>query len=257
MTAIAALLDTRASLGVLRRSLPRGAGPVVAHRSVAGLERGLVARMVEAIVVGVRAARALDLPALRTRFPTIPLLIYGAIRPEDGALVLGYHRLGVAALLVEGVDDAVVGDIVLRCGASASRRTALAEAPRRLRLTEPLQLKTWDRLLASSGRPPRTSALAAELGVSREHLSRQFSAGGAPNLKRVSDLIAVITALDLLENPGYQPVTVARLLGFSSPSHLRATVRRLVGIGLDACRQLAMPELVRRFGTLAARSHSA
>jgi len=257
MAAIATLLDNRASLGVLRRSLPRGTGPVVAHRSASGLERGLEARMVEAIVVGVRAARDLDLPALRSRFPTIPLLIYGAIRPEDGALVLGYHRLGVAALLVEGVDEAVVGDIVLRCGASASRRTTLAEAPRRLRLTEPLQLRAWDRLVASAGRPPRTSALAGELGLSREHLSRQFSAGGAPNLKRVSDLIAVITALDLLENPGYRPATVARLLGFSSPSHLRATVRRLVGTGLEACRQLAMPELVRRFASLAARSRSA
>jgi AraC-like DNA-binding protein len=257
MAAIAALLDTRASLGVLRRSLPRGAGPVVAHRSASGLERGLVARMVEAMVVGVRAARDLDLPGLRSRFPTIPLLIYGAIRPEDGALVLGYHRLGVSALLVEGVDEAVAGDIVHRCGASASRRTALAEAPRRLRLTEPLQVRAWDRLVSSVGRPPRTSALAAQLGLSREHLSRQFSAGGAPNLKRVSDLIAVLTALDLLENPGYQPVTVARLLGFSSPSHLRATVRRLMGTSLEACRQLAMPELVRRFASHSAGSRNA
>jgi AraC-like DNA-binding protein len=257
MAAIAALLDNRAALGVLRRSLPRGTGPVVAHRSASGLERGLEARVVEAIVVGAQAARKMDLPALRQRFPTIPLLIYGAIRPEDGALVMGYHRLGVAALLVEGVDDAVVGDMVLRSGASASRRAALSEAPRRLRLTEPLQLRAWDRLVASAGRPPRTSVLAEELGLSREHLSRQFSAGGAPTLKRVSDLLAVITALDLLENPGYQPVAVSRLLGFASPSHLRATVRRVMGTGLEAARQLAMPELVRRFASLAARRRGA
>jgi AraC-like DNA-binding protein len=256
MAAIAALLDTRASLGILRRALPRGAGPVVAHRSGPGLERGLAARMVEAIVVGVRAAQGLDLPALRARFPTIPLLIYGTIRPEDAALVLGYHRLGVAALLVDGVDDAVVGDIVLRCGASASRRSALAEAPRRLRLTEPLQLKTWDRLLASAGRPPRTSALAAEFGVSREHLSRQFSAGGAPNLKRVSDLLAVITALHLLENPGYYPATVARLLGFAPRGHLRATTRRVLGIPLEEVRRLETGQIVARFLRANARSRA-
>mgnify|MGYP003343587304 CR=1 FL=1 len=36
--------------------------------------------------------------------------------------------------------------------------------------------------------------VARTLKVSREHLSRQFGAGGAPNIKRVSDLARAATA---------------------------------------------------------------
>lgn len=254
MAAIAALLDNRTTLSALRRSLPRGTGPVVAFRSAGGLERGLRERVMEAIVLGVRAARKLELQRLRDRFPSIPVIVYGALRSDDGAQLVGWHRMGVSAVVVEGVDEPLAGDLVTRSGASAARRAALADAPRRLRLTEPLQLRAWDRLLASVGRPPRTSVLAADLGLSREHLSRQFAAGGAPNLKRVSDLLAVLTALELLENPGYTPATVARITGFTSRSHLRATIRRLIGAGLESVRGLGKPELVRRFVTLAARS---
>ncbi len=256
MAAIAALLDNRATLSALRRSLPRGAGPVLAFRSASGLERGLRERVMEVIVLGVRAARKLDLSRLKDRFPSIPLVVYGALRSEDGARLIGWHRLGVSAVVVEGVDETLAGDLVLRSGASAARRLELVEAPRRLRLTEPLQLRTWERLLASVGRPPRTSALATDLGLSREHLSRQFAAGGAPNLKRVSDLLAVLTALELLENPGYHPATVARITGFTSRSHLRSTVRRLIGTGLEAVEGLTKPELVRRFASLAFRSRT-
>ncbi|MGH7561572.1 MAG: helix-turn-helix domain-containing protein [Gemmatimonadales bacterium] len=247
MTAIAAVLDSRSALAALRRSLPRGTGPVVTYRSWAGLCRGLLDRLMDAIVIGSRASRKLDLAALRTRFPGIPLVVYGAIRPEDAAQLLAWHRLGVAMVLVEGVDDAMVSDLVLRTGASTARRAFLAQTPRQLRLTEPVQLRAWDRLVAAPGRPPRTSALARDLGLSREHLSRQFGAGGAPNLKRVSDLLTVLSALDLLENPGYQPAAVARLLGFATPSHLRATVRRVAGVPFEEARGLRSGEVVKRF----------
>ena len=66
--------------------------------------------------------------------------------------------------------------------------SALADAPRLLRLTEPLQRQAWDILVARCGAAGAHAALARRLGVSREHLSRQFGAGGAPNLKRVIDL---------------------------------------------------------------------
>ena len=55
-------------------------------------------------------------------------------------------------------------------------------------LTEPLQRSAWDLLIASVGPAAADGADGPRLGMSREHLSRQFGAGGAPNLKRVSDL---------------------------------------------------------------------
>lgn len=256
MAAVAAVLDSRAALSGLRRSLPAGAGPVVAFRSARGLERGLAERLFDAVVLGTRAAREVEPSGLRARFPTIPILIYGAVRSDDGAQLLAWQKVPIAGIAVEGVEDAVVGDLIVRAGATARRRASLGLIPRRLRLTEPVQLRAWERLIASPGRPPRTSTLARELGLSREHLSRQFGAGGAPNLKRVTDLLVVLSALDLLENPGYRAATVARLLGFASPGHLRSTVRRVVGVGLEASRGLGRPEVVRRFAALAARSRA-
>ena len=79
-------------------------------------------------------------------------------------------------------------------------------------------------LVGEVERPIRTTTLAKHLEVSREHLSRQFGAGGAPNLKRVIDLTRIACAAQLLANPGYSIPTVVRVLHFASSSHLSSTV---------------------------------
>lgn len=254
MRAIAALLDSRAALAALRRSLPRGAPPVLACRSALGLQRAVEARLLEAVVVGAHAAGRLPLQALRDRFPNIPMVVYGVLRSEDAETLLAWQRLDLAGVAVEGVDDPTVGDLVMRQSLSARRYAALAEAPRLLRLTEPLQRRTWDTLVKTVGRLPRTEALARGLGLSREHLSRQFGAGGAPNLKRVVDLLTVHAALGLLGNPGYSVQTVAGLLGFTSSSHLRQVVRRITGAGVEEAREWGERDVLTRFVRLSARS---
>lgn len=247
MPPVAALLDSRAALGALRRSMPRGSEPVVACRSVKGLELALRERLFEALVLGTRTVRDLCLGDLRARYPGIPVIAYGVFRSDDAELLQQWHRLDVAAVAIEGVDDAVVGDLVMRQSMSVRRRAALADTPRLLRLTEPLQRRAWDLLVACAGRPPRTAQMARALGLSREHLSRQFGAAGAPNLKRVADLLTVLTALDLLRNPALGPARVARLLGLSTPSHLRAMVRRITGLGSAEALALSDGDVVRRF----------
>jgi AraC-like DNA-binding protein len=99
-----------------------------------------------------------------------------------------------------------------------------------LRLTEPIQRQAWELLLGEVERPLLTSELARRLAVSREHLSRQFAAGGAPNLKRVIDLTRVACAAQLLQNPAYTAASVVRLLNFASPAHLNGTARRIAGV---------------------------
>lgn len=246
MAAVAALLDGRSARVGLRRSLPRGTR-LHACRSERDLAAVLRDRLVEAIVLGSWTARRIDIPGFRARFPSIPIVVLGALKPEDAGLVLEWEAVGVAQVLIEGVDDAVAGELVLWNGISRRRLASRVELPRALRLTEPLQRRVWDQVVKSPGRPPRPAALARSLGISREHLSRQFGAGGAPNLKPVSDLLTVQVALELLGNPGYDIETVARLLDFSSPSHLRTTVRRVAGVGLAEARRLEWREVVRRF----------
>jgi transcriptional regulator GlxA family with amidase domain len=157
------------------------------------------------------------------------VVAYAPFRPDDGEILLACRKHAVR-IAVEGVDDPVVGDMVVRASLTAERRRALADAPRMLRLTEPLQRAAWSLLLGEVERPVRTTDLARRLEVSREHLSRQFGAGGAPNLKRVIDLTRIACAAQLLANPGYPIPIVVRLLHFASSSHLSGTARRIANV---------------------------
>ena len=152
------------------------------------------------------------------------------------------------------MDDAVVGDLVRRATLSTERRKLLTAAPRYLRLSEPIQQRAWSLLVGAVGLPVRTGEVARWMGTSREHLSRQFAAGGAPNLKRVIDLLRVITAAQLLANPGYSVADVARLLGFASTAHLGVTVKRIAGVGPEELRRVGPTRIVEAFVRNAMRS---
>ncbi len=252
---VATLLDTSAALQSLRRSLPVRRTKVRGCRSASALLGLLESTLVDAVVVGTAAYRRDGLAALRARFPNIPIVLFGAVRPDDARMLVEAGRSeSIRGVLVEGVDDPMAGELVARSGYLATRRTRLAHLPKLLRLTEPLQLRAFELLLSAAGPPPTTDGLAAALGVSREHLSRQFAAGGAPNLKRIIGLLVVLTARDLLANPGYSPASVAALLGFGRPGQLRDTVDRVAGLSLDDLSRPDAPDPIRRF--LGARSRS-
>ena len=139
-----------------------------------------------------------------------------------------------------------LGDFAART-AQAVRRQALAQAPRLLRLTDRLQLDVWEEVLRRVALPTKTAQLAQALRVTREHLSRQFAAGGAPNLKRVIDLARTACAADLLGNPGYSVRGVVRILGYASPSHLAAAARRVAGAATQELRTLGPGGVLARF----------
>ncbi len=246
MTAVAVLVGSAGGLAALRRSLPRGGPTVAACRNLAALRRALATRLVDAVVMAPGALPKEELAALRRDYPALPLIAYGAFRPDDGPLLRAAAGT-LTAVVVEGVDDPVVGDLVLRHSLTARRRRALAAAPRLLSLEDDLQRRAWRLAVERVAEPWRTEALARALDVSREHLSRQFGAGGAPNLKRVIDLCRVVTAAQLLANPGYAVADVARLLRFASPSHLSGTARRVAGVGAGELHGMAPAELLARF----------
>ncbi len=230
MAVIAALLESRRGIVALRRAVPREGPRVASCRGPAGLARLLETRVVEAIVTAPRVAQASEMASLFTRFPGIPRLMFAPFRPDDGEVLERCCRAGVA-VAVEGVDDAALGGMIGRVSLSAERRRLMADAPRVLRLSEPLQRDVWEYLLVNVAEPARTEDVARRFNVSREHLSRQFGAGGAPNLKRVIDLTRIACAAQLLGNPGYSAGGVARILGFASSSHLSETARRVAGMG--------------------------
>jgi AraC-like DNA-binding protein len=231
----------------LRRGLPRHVG-LRACRTVGDARRLLQRMVADAVVVDVeRAAGGLESTlALAADYPRVPVFALSAFRPDDGELLDRCCR-GLAGVLVAGVDDAAAGELVSRRGASRARERELADGPRLLRLTEPIQRRAWLEVLARVDAHPTTSDIARIVRRSREHLSREFAAGGAPNLKRVIDLARVACAADLLGNPGYAPATVSAVLGFSSVSRFQAAARRIAGAAPAELARLGPRGVLQRF----------
>jgi AraC-like DNA-binding protein len=233
--------------GLLRQGFKRRGVRVVGCRTRARLAGLLRSELVDAVVLGATAAAPEDAGELVRQFPRIPWFVAGSFRPDDGPALLAYRQRGVRGILVDGVDDHAAPELVAACGASRMRRAALEGASKLLRLTEPRQVQAWEVILQAVGRRLSTAQVARALGISREHLSREFAAGGAPNIKRVMDLARVLCAVDLLGNPGYTVATVAEILRFSSASHLAACTQRVAGARPGELVRLGMQGVLARF----------
>lgn len=185
--------------------------------------------------------------SLAHEFPSSPFFGITPLRPTDAPAIARCVSLEFCDVLAEGIDDSVAKDLVAPRTFSARFIAALAEPPVSLGLKTPMQRATWKSILGGAGRPVRTAALAAEVGVSREHLSRHFSTPGAPNLKRVIDLVRMISAAELAKNPGLDIRDVAKILGFASSSHLAVTAQRVLGTRPASLSRLRTVDLIDRF----------
>ncbi len=230
MAVVAVVHRGRAARAALRQGLARRAAHAVACRSVEQVVSLFHRDVVDAVVVDVRAGPTESAFRLIGLYPGIPMFALSAFRPEDGPILMACRRAGMRGVLVEGVDGAASGEWIAARTASRRRRTALRDAPSLLRLTESLQVRVWEEALLRVGSRSRTADIAAAFGLTREHLSREFAAGGAPNLKRVIDLARICCAADLLSNPGYDIATVSRVLRYASGSHFAQATRRIAGV---------------------------
>jgi AraC-like DNA-binding protein len=194
--------------------------------------------------------------ALAAEFPSVPFFAVAPLRAGDAPALARCAALAFVDVLAEGVDDAAARDLVAPHLFSARFVTALREPPPALALVAPLQRATWRRSEARAGRPVRTLELARSLGVTREHLSRCFAADGAPNLKRVIDLVRLLAAAELAKNPGYDARDVARVLGFASASHLSSTAQRVAGTKPASLARLRAVDLIERFAHGRGRSRA-
>jgi AraC-like DNA-binding protein len=234
---------------LLRSAFPRRRARLAMARTPEEFDASFRTALVDAAIVDVAAAQdeTWRAAALAREFPSIPFFGLTALRAVEAPALSQCAALEFADVLVESVDDAVARDLVLRHAFSTRFAAALAEPPDALGLDTPLQRTAWRGIVAWSGRPVRTQMLADAIGVTREHLSRTFAAAGAPNLKRVIDLVRLIAAAELAKNPGYDVRDVAAVLDFASSSHLSSTAQRVVGTRPASLARLRAVDLVDRF----------
>ena len=234
---------------LLRRAFTRRRARLVIVKSLDAVKAALGASLVDAVIVDVSSPtdETWGVAALARELPSIPFFALAPPRPADAGVLGKCASLDFADLLAEGVDDAALRELVMRHAFSVRFAAALRGAHGALGLDAPLQQQAWEFIVSAGGRPVRTDAVAAALGVTREHLSRSFSAEGAPNLKRVIDLVRLVAAAELAKNSRYDLADVATILGFASPSHLASTAQRVAGIRAASLTRLRTQDLLVRF----------
>lgn len=233
----------------LRRALPRRRAKLSFVRGGAELTAVLQQTLVDAVIVDLGHAtdETWAVAATAREFPSIPFFAYAALRASELPALARACTLEFADCIAEGVEDELCRDLVMPATFTVRFATALRGAEERLGLTTALQHDAWRYIVAQGGRTVRTEAIAAAVGLTREHLSRRFAADGAPNLKRVIDLVRLLAAAELAKNPGYDLPDVARVLGFASASHLSASCQRLVGVKSASLTRLRPTDLMDRF----------
>lgn len=258
LTSIAAFVPREKTRAAVRAAFPRRRCRVVFARTAADFADTFRKELVDAAIVDVGSPHdEMWAAAAQAReFPSAPFFALTSLRAADGPSIAQCAELDFADVLIEGVDDSCARDMVARRGFSARFAEALKTPPDVLALNAPVQQKAWEYIVAHAGRRVRTLHLAKRLGVTREHLSRTFSADGAPNLKRVIDLVRLLAAAELAKNPGYDIRDVAGILDFASSSHLSSTAQRVVGTKPASLARLRSVDLIQRFTRGHGRSRS-
>ena len=232
-----------------RNSFPRRRCRLVIARTAAEFTALFHETLVDGAVVdlGGTNGEGWRLAELAREFPSVPFFGAMPLHASDGPALARCTALEFADVLVDGIDDGAARSLVMPQLFSARFASALAVPPPSLGITTPMQCHAWRMIIAQAGRAVRTSALAEALGVTREHLSRSFATAGAPNLKRVIDLVRLVSAAELAKNPGYDVRDVARVLGFASSSHLSTTAQRVIGTRPASLSRLRTVDLFERF----------
>jgi AraC-like DNA-binding protein len=187
------------------------------------------------------------LAAHASDFPSTPFFGLLPYRTTDTESIARASAFGFADVLCEQVDESSARDLIAPLSYSGRFARTLNEAPEQLGLTTDTQRRTWQAIIQHAGRPVTTTMLAAVMGVTREHLSRNFARDRGANLKRVIDLVRLISAAELSKNPGYDVRDVAAVLGFASSSHLAVTTQRIASTRPASLSGLRAVDLIDRF----------
>ena len=258
LPSILAFAPRERTRAMIRAAFPKRRCRIVVTRTGQDFAAAFRQELVDAAVVDVSGANedTWTVAALAREFPSAPFFAVASLRGADGPAVAQCAELEFADVLVEGVDDDCARDLVTRRGFTTRFAEALRAPPPALALTTVVQQRAWEYIVGHAGRRVRTVNLARRLGVTREHLSRTFAAEGAPNLKRIIDLVRLLAAAELAKNPGYDIRDVAAVLDFASSSHLSSTAQRVVGTKPASLARLRSVDLIQRFCRGHGRSRS-
>jgi AraC-like DNA-binding protein len=240
----------------VRQSFPRRLAALYVVKTARELGNAFRRHLIDAAIVDLAnpSEDTQGAIAMAREFPSAAFIALTPMRPSDTSLVARAASSDFAEVVVEHVDDSVFRELVDAQGFTRRFVAAMEIPPEALGITTAIQLEAWAHLVSHAGRPVLTEDIARAMGVTREHLSRAFAAAGAPNIKRVIDLVRLIAAAELAKNPGYDVGDVAAVLGFASSSHLSTAAIRIAGTRPTSLARLRAIDLIERFARDRGRS---
>ncbi len=201
-------------------------------RDADGIATTLASLLVDAIIVDLLPGsaatigwRAIEHAASHAPIPAVGFVASRSLEP---ALLERLHAHGVASILVDGVDDAMLRVLlqpVLLSTQFTQRADVLLAAHRFGEMAEAV----WAIGVSHLGRLTSVSSVARQLGMSREHLARSLQAAGAPGPKQLLELVRLLMVQSQL-SAGVPVALAAGRLGYSSVSHLARAARSATGL---------------------------
>jgi AraC-like DNA-binding protein len=229
---IAALVRDQAAQIRLRASIRNGAALVfcetAAELCAAVADGGASAVITEwHDVSGVTVDAAIR--AMRSDYPTVPVLIYAPLTPDGAHAMLAAARAGVADVVIANFDD--VG-ITLGRRLALAQSTAVAERAmvRLVTLVPPSVAQLLDYFFRHARSAPSVAAAAVALRVHRKTLALHCARAGMPSPSALSCWARLILAGQRLEDPGRTTERAAMELGFPSGSAFRNMLKRYTGL---------------------------
>jgi AraC-like DNA-binding protein len=232
-----------------RTAFPRRKAKTILVKSIEEFDQAIRRELIDAALIdlGTPTEESWTIAAKACDFPSTPFFALVPSRASDTPTIARCAQLGFTDILTEQIDEEVARELITPLTYTARFARALQSPPPSLGLITETQRKTWESIIQHAGRPVTTKELAATIGVTREHLSRNFAQGKGANLKRVIDLIRLISAAELSKNPGYDVRDVATILGFASSSHLAVTTQRIASTRPASLAGLRTIDLIDRF----------
>ncbi|MGQ0537484.1 MAG: helix-turn-helix domain-containing protein [Gemmatimonadaceae bacterium] len=166
---------------------------------------------------------------LRKVFPSVPVVLYCSLRPENARHILEFARAGVNDLVLCDVDDvrATLRNALARAEDHCTANFVMDQLGRGP--SQPM-LNVIRTCLERGRRALTVGELAGELGVTRKTLSDWTRQAGFPPPKAVISWCRLMMCARLLEDPGRTIEQVAMLADFPSSTSLRNMLRRYTGL---------------------------
>lgn len=178
---------------------------------------------------GSRSETAAMIRTLKTRFPSLPVLVYCRFTRAGMRVALAAAKAGADDVIVRGCDDS--GE-ELRTTLDAARAScAVSVLTEELwALIPPKALPLVQYCLLNGAKAPTVAGVAFALGTSRRTLVARAAEAGLPSPRLLIGWGRLIAAGDLLARSNCSVEQVAHRLGFGSASELRNMFRRYTGL---------------------------